>query len=223
MWRWHNAAVLRLDRKSTNLSAINMGSCLHACVHTLTPFHLRFDTDCTVGHCLVGGSSDGSIMRIKKERRQIQTENNCTDPIKTSQQCWCCYIDWCSNKFPGQLRDLVPGLGLSWGLLPLGQNTSTRRPPKQILEPPRMTPVHVEEEQLDSKLLWGDPAHHPDQRVTWHPMQQTHLGRLHPWSHSIHHDPKLSFFFTTARPWDEILKHPPPEFSTDFLVATKAS
>lgn len=69
MWRWHDAAALRLDRKSTNLSAINVGSCLHGCVHTLAPFHLRFDTDCIVCHRFVRGSAPMAPLwgRWKKE------------------------------------------------------------------------------------------------------------------------------------------------------------
>ncbi|KAK3516543.1 hypothetical protein QTP70_021740 [Hemibagrus guttatus] len=98
------------------------------------------------------------------------------------------------EAFPGQPRDIVsfPG-SLPHGTCPehLPRDTS-RRHPKQLLEPPQLAPFDVEEQRLYSELLPGDRAPYSISKGSpCHPTEETHFGLLYPGSCPFSHDPKL--------------------------------
>ncbi|KAK3530867.1 hypothetical protein QTP70_003638 [Hemibagrus guttatus] len=104
------------------------------------------------------------------------------------------------EAFPGQPRDIVSPAcpESSPGSLPgvacpehLPRETS-RRHPKQIPEPPQLSPFDVEEQWLYSELLPGDRAPYPISKgVPCHPMEEAHFGHLCPGSYPFGHDPEL--------------------------------
>ncbi|KAK3530439.1 hypothetical protein QTP86_024351, partial [Hemibagrus guttatus] len=108
--------------------------------------------------------------------------------------------------FPGQTKDIVspardivspacPGsspVSLPGGACPehLPRETSQRHP-KQMPEPPQLSPFDVEEQRLYSELLPGDRAPYPIFKgAPRHPTEEAHFGRLYPGSYPFGHDPE---------------------------------
>ncbi|KAK3520771.1 hypothetical protein QTP70_032339 [Hemibagrus guttatus] len=95
--------------------------------------------------------------------------------------------------FPGQPRGIVspPACpGSSPGSLPGGAclehlpSKMSWRHPKQMPEPPQLSPFDVEEQRLYSKLLPGDRAPYPISKgAPRHPTEEVHFGRLYPGSY----------------------------------------
>ncbi|KAK3559002.1 hypothetical protein QTP86_000123 [Hemibagrus guttatus] len=101
------------------------------------------------------------------------------------------------EAFPGQPRDKVsPGsspVSLPGGACPehLPRETS-RRHPKQMPEPPQLSPFDVEEQRLYFELLPGDRAPYPISKgAPRHPTEEAHFGCLYPGSYPFGHDPEL--------------------------------
>ncbi|KAK3506607.1 hypothetical protein QTP70_011017 [Hemibagrus guttatus] len=104
------------------------------------------------------------------------------------------------EAFPGQPRDIVspacPGSypsSLPGGACPehLPRETSWRHP-KQMPEPPQLSPFDVEKQWLYSELLPGDRAPYPISKgAPRHPTEEAHFGRLYPGSYPFGHDPEL--------------------------------
>ncbi|KAK3568636.1 hypothetical protein QTP86_011433 [Hemibagrus guttatus] len=104
------------------------------------------------------------------------------------------------KAFPGQPKDIVSPAcpGSSPGPLPGGacpehlSRETSRRHPKQMLEPPQLPPFDVEEQRLYSELLPGDRAPYPISKgAPCHPTEEAHFGRLYPGSYPFGHDPEL--------------------------------
>ncbi|KAK3568299.1 hypothetical protein QTP86_003146 [Hemibagrus guttatus] len=104
------------------------------------------------------------------------------------------------EAFPGQPRDIVSPAcpGSSPGPLPGGacpehiSRETSRTHPKQMPEPPQLSPFDVEEQRLCSELLPGDRAPYPiSKRAPRHPTKEAHFGRLCPGSYPFGHDPEL--------------------------------
>ncbi|KAK3548030.1 hypothetical protein QTP70_003062 [Hemibagrus guttatus] len=112
------------------------------------------------------------------------------------------------EAFPGQPRDIVspacPGSSqrsFQGGACPehLPREMSWRHP-KQMPEPPQLSPFDVEEQRLYSKLLPGDRAPYPIPKgAPCHPMEEAHFGRLYPGSYPSGHDPEL---MTIGESWN---------------------
>ncbi|KAK3552864.1 hypothetical protein QTP86_024271 [Hemibagrus guttatus] len=104
------------------------------------------------------------------------------------------------EAFPGQPRDIVSPAcpGSSPRPLPgraclehLPRETSWRHP-KQMPEPPQLSPFDVEEQWIYSKLLPGDRAPYPISKgAPRHPTEEAHFGRLYLGSYPFGHDPEL--------------------------------
>ncbi|KAK3525040.1 hypothetical protein QTP86_013476 [Hemibagrus guttatus] len=95
------------------------------------------------------------------------------------------------KAFPGQPKDIVSPAcpGSSPGPLPGGacpehlSRETSRRHPKQMPEPPQLSPFDVEEQRLYSELLPGDRAPNPISKgAPRHPTEEAHFGRLYPGS-----------------------------------------
>ncbi|KAK3534858.1 hypothetical protein QTP86_028556 [Hemibagrus guttatus] len=104
------------------------------------------------------------------------------------------------KAFPGQPRDIVSPAcpGSSPGPLPGGAcpvhlpRKTSRRHPKQMPEPPQLSPFGVEEQRLYSELLPGDRAPYPISKgAPCHPTEEAHFARLYPGSYPFGHDPEL--------------------------------
>ncbi|KAK3533720.1 hypothetical protein QTP70_024318, partial [Hemibagrus guttatus] len=104
------------------------------------------------------------------------------------------------EAFPGQPRDIVSQAcpGSSLGPLPGGAcpehlpREMSRRHPKQMPEPPQLSPFDVEEQRVYSELLPGDRAPYPISKgAPHHPMEEAHFGRLYPGSYPFDRDPEL--------------------------------
>ncbi|KAK3511111.1 hypothetical protein QTP70_031458 [Hemibagrus guttatus] len=104
------------------------------------------------------------------------------------------------EAFPGQPRDVVSPAcpGSSPGPLPSGAclehlpSEMSRRHPKQMPEPPQLSPFDVDEQRLYSELLPGDRAPYPISKgAPRHPTEEAHFGRLYPESYPFNHDPEL--------------------------------
>ncbi|KAK3532634.1 hypothetical protein QTP86_027371 [Hemibagrus guttatus] len=90
----------------------------------------------------------------------------------------------CPGSSPGSLPD---------GACPehLPRETS-RRHPKQMPEPPQLSPFDVEEQRLYSELLPGDSAPYPISKgAHCHPTEETHFGCLYPGSYPFGNDPEF--------------------------------
>lgn len=61
------------------------------------------------------------------------------------------------------------------------------RHPKMMPPPPRLNPLRVEEQQLGSKLLPGDPTPNPALMTPepGHPTVETHFSRMYSWFCSV--------------------------------------
>ncbi|KAK3560905.1 hypothetical protein QTP86_022883 [Hemibagrus guttatus] len=118
------------------------------------------------------------------------------------------------KAFPGQPKDIVSPAcpGSSPGPLPggacpehLSRETSWRHP-KQMPEPPQLSPFDVEEQRLYSELLPGDRAPYPISKgAPRHPTEEAHFGRLYPGSYPFGHDPELmtiGILFSNTWAWE---------------------
>ncbi|KAK3507438.1 hypothetical protein QTP70_020628 [Hemibagrus guttatus] len=137
------------------------------------------------------------ISTLKEERNVLQQSNHSLEErIRHFLQLF-----WRDPEaFPGQPRDIVSPAcpGSSPGPLPGGAcpihlpRETSRRHPKQMPEPPQLSPFNVEEQRLYSKLLPGDRAPYPiSKRAPRHPTEEAHFGRLCPGSYPFGHDPAL--------------------------------
>ncbi|KAK3572117.1 hypothetical protein QTP86_022195 [Hemibagrus guttatus] len=113
------------------------------------------------------------------------------------------------EAFPGQPRNIVSPAcpGSSLGPLPGGAcpehlpRETSRRHPKQMPEPPQLSPFDVEEQQLYFELLPGNSAPYPISKgVPRHPTEEAHFSRLYPGSYPFGHDPELMTIVGLPRP-----------------------
>ncbi|KAK3560940.1 hypothetical protein QTP86_023134, partial [Hemibagrus guttatus] len=93
------------------------------------------------------------------------------------------------EAFPGQPRDIVSAACPGSEHLP---RETSRRHPKQMPEPPQLSPFDVEELRLYYEPLLGDRALYPISKgALRHPTEEAHFGRLNPRSYPFSHDPEL--------------------------------
>lgn len=89
--------------------------------------------------------------------------------------------------WPPSERQSIPSvLGLPMGLLLVGQAWNIRKHPKDMPEPPQLTPLNAEEQRLYFELLLGNWTPRPVPKgTTSHQTEETPFVCLYPQSHSF--------------------------------------